>query len=69
MTDLAAAEKRPHGRRPTGPYVVWTDYGCEGWHPTSYPSLREAVIASQPNDVVTLIPTFEVVDTTPPETT
>jgi hypothetical protein len=30
-------------RTPTGPIIVWQDYGCEGWHPTSYATLAEAL--------------------------
>lgn len=26
-----------------GPYIVWDDYGCEGWKPTSYKTLAEAL--------------------------
>lgn len=26
-----------------GPYVVWLNYGYEGWSPTSYNSLKEAL--------------------------
>jgi hypothetical protein len=26
-----------------GPIIVWRDYGCEGWQPTSYPTLAEAL--------------------------
>lgn len=24
-------------------YIVWEDGGCEGWHPYSYNTLKEAV--------------------------
>lgn len=30
-----------------GPYIVWIDYGCEGWLPTSYPTLKEALLADK----------------------
>ena len=26
-----------------GPYVVWIDYGYEGWRPISYDTIEEAV--------------------------
>jgi hypothetical protein len=26
-----------------GPYVVWINNGCEGWQPTSFSSLYEAL--------------------------
>lgn len=26
-----------------GPFIVWEYFGYEGWHPTSYPTLLEAV--------------------------
>jgi hypothetical protein len=25
------------------PYIVWVDYGYEGWHPTGFKTLKEAV--------------------------
>ncbi len=28
-----------------GPYIVWTDYGVEGWKPTSYEDLADALTA------------------------
>lgn len=37
-----------------GPFIVWTDYGCEGWHPTSYATLKEAVSAPRYNSRVTI---------------
>lgn len=30
---------------PSGPYTVWENYGTEGWKPTDYPTLQEAVAA------------------------
>lgn len=30
-----------------GPYIVWTDYGYDGWQPESYPTLEAAVKASR----------------------
>lgn len=26
-----------------GPYIVWENYGVEGWHPKSYKTLAEAL--------------------------
>ena len=26
-----------------GPYIVWEDYGYEGWQPRSFPTLKAAV--------------------------
>lgn len=26
-----------------GPYIVWENYGYEGWKPKSYPNLKEAL--------------------------
>jgi len=26
-----------------GPYIVWLDYGYEGWKPESYPDLGSAI--------------------------
>ena len=33
------AERRDHA----GPYTVWVDYGYEGWAPTSFDTLSEAI--------------------------
>jgi hypothetical protein len=30
--------------RPKGPYTVWVYYGCEGWAPTDYSTLEEALM-------------------------
>jgi len=27
----------------SGPYILWTDYGCEGWQPSSFDTAEEAV--------------------------
>lgn len=32
-------------KAPEGPIIAWEDYGTEGWHPKSYPTLREAIEA------------------------
>lgn len=47
-----------------GPYVVWQNYGCEGWKPTSYTSLREAVLDQkyQSEFVVTKIVEFRILE-------
>ena len=26
-----------------GPYIVWINNGCEGWQPTSYLTIKEAL--------------------------
>lgn len=28
-----------------GPFILWADYGCEGWKPRSFETLAEAVMA------------------------
>lgn len=28
-----------------GPFIVWENYGYEGWQPKSYNTLKEAVVA------------------------
>lgn len=30
-------------RETEGPYILWINYGCEGWKPGSYHSLEEAL--------------------------
>ena len=56
----------PSRSRPdtAGPYIVWENYGYEGWQPKSYPTLREAVTAHsyQSERVVTKISDFQVVE-------
>lgn len=27
-----------------GPYIIWEDYGSEGWHPTSYSTPKAALV-------------------------
>lgn len=29
--------------RTVGPYIRWQDYGPEGWHPDSFPTLEAAI--------------------------
>jgi hypothetical protein len=47
-----------------GPFVVWQNYGCEGWAPTSYETLKEALLAHryQTEWVVTKLVKFEVTE-------
>jgi hypothetical protein len=30
-----------------GPFIVWCDYGYDGWGPTSYPTLEAALIGAR----------------------
>lgn len=48
-----------------GPYIVWENYGCEGWQPKSYPTLKEAIAAHkyQSEFVVTKAVVWEVTET------
>lgn len=44
-----------------GPYVLWQDYGYEGWHPTSYPTLKDALLGERYNSfVITRVVEFDV---------
>jgi hypothetical protein len=47
-----------------GPIIVWCDYGCEGWLPSSYPTLTDALLAyrSSTTFVLTRLVEYEVVD-------
>ena len=47
-----------------GPYVVWENYGCEGWQPKSYTDLREALTAQRFNSefVVTKVVDYEITE-------
>ena len=29
------------------PYIVWIDYGYEGWSPTGYSTLKEAIASNK----------------------
>jgi hypothetical protein len=50
-----------------GPFIVWEDYGCEGWHPKSYDTLLEAVNAHsyQSTTIVTKTVKYEVTEIGP----
>ena len=47
-----------------GPYIVWENYGCEGWQPKSYATLKEALCAQryQSDWVITKTCEFDVTD-------
>lgn len=46
-----------------GPYIVWEDYGCEGWHPSSYATPKDALTAARHNRfVLTKAIVFEIVE-------
>jgi hypothetical protein len=48
-----------------GPYIVWTDYGCEGWQPESYSTLKEAMAAPRyggENTIITKSAKYEIVE-------
>ena len=52
-----------------GPYIVWENYGCEGWQPKSYATLAEALTTARyvTEFEITRRIEFEVLDRTPPE--
>jgi hypothetical protein len=47
-----------------GPIIVWHDYGCEGWLPSSYPTLKAALLSWRPSReyVITKKLDFKVVE-------
>jgi hypothetical protein len=46
-----------------GPYIVWEDYGTEGWHPKSYTTPKEALLdARYQRFILTKALVFEVVE-------
>lgn len=47
----------------TGPIILWENYGYEGWHPKSYATLKDALVAVRYNTefVVTERAEFDVV--------
>ncbi len=44
------------------PWIVWRDYGCEGFHPYGFATLLEAAQFAQPTDVVTKRADYDVVE-------
>lgn len=52
--------------KPVGPYTVWENYGTEGWKPTDYPTLQEAVASHKfcSEWVITRSVKWEAVDKT-----
>jgi hypothetical protein len=54
-----------------GPFIVWQDYGYEGWAPTSYATLKEALEAHryQSEFVITKRVEFDVVERDEPSVT
>lgn len=46
----------------SGPYIIWLDYGTEGWKPTSYEDLKSALEADKycNNWIITKIVKYEV---------
>jgi hypothetical protein len=51
-----------------GPYILWLDYGCEGWQPRSYPSIRAALEAKRyvSRYILTRTVAYDIKDTTTP---
>jgi hypothetical protein len=48
---------------PTGPYIVWVDYGYEGWQPKCFNSLKEAVSENHfSRFVVTKLVNYDVIE-------
>jgi len=48
--------------RINGPYVVWQNYGYEGWHPHSFKTLEEAIKAQKYTTdwIITKIVAYEI---------
>lgn len=38
-----------HKNDTSGPFIVWENYGYEGWHPKSFGDLRTALTATRYN--------------------
>lgn len=45
-----------------GPYIVWRDYGCEGWGPRSCATAAEALYVKESGDVITRVVEFKEVE-------
>lgn len=41
-----------------GPYIVWRDYGCEGWSPRSYDTAAAALADKDSGSVITRVVEF-----------
>lgn len=54
--------KPDHNWHANGPYIVWQDYGLEGWHPQSYNTADDALAAKHPHDVITRLVEFKEVE-------
>jgi hypothetical protein len=50
-----------------GPYIVWQDWGYDGWSPTSYNTLKDALSASRMTSrfVLTKVVDVDVVEAAP----
>lgn len=47
-----------------GPYIVWANYGYEGWQPKSFKTLKEALLSERYGYeiVVTKLVEYEVIE-------
>ena len=50
--------------RAKGPYIVWLNYGYDGWYPDSYNTLKEALEADKYSSeyVITKKCEYEIVE-------
>lgn len=53
---------KDHNYHARGPYIVWHDYGCEGWRPRSYATAAEALAGKESDDVITRVVEFKEVE-------
>ena len=50
-----------------GPWIVWEDFGYEGWQPKSYPTAEAALTDTHYNRfLLTKVPTITVVEDSGP---
>jgi hypothetical protein len=47
-----------------GPIIRWHDYGYEGWQPTSFKTIRDALVGFEAGDVLTRHVEFKVIEIT-----
>lgn len=45
-----------------GPIIRWHDYGYEGWKPTSFKTVKDAMIGLDRGDIITRCVEFEIVE-------
>lgn len=50
----------------SGPIIIWSDYGCEGWKPRSFENVKEALEATRYGEpfIITRVVQYDVQEST-----